>query len=329
MKNELQITKDGGVGKYLGLPEHFGRKKKDLFTGLVDKIRQKAVGWSTKMLSTAGKLVMLKSVLSAMPSHTMSCFKLPVSIVKRIQSVLTRFWWDVKPDERRMAWISWDTLTMTKGDGGLGVRDIECFNDAMLGKLSWRILTKPQSLLARILKGKYCNYNSFLDVRVAGGCSHGWRSILIGRDLMATHLGWAIGDGASVSIWDEAWLSTERAMRPMGPATEATKDDKVSTLFLEGTLEWDEEKVIRIFPELKSQILCIKPSKQGGADKRIWLRNPAGKYSAKTGYVAALESRANNPTSQREEGEISGWNQRAMVVTNPTEDETVDMEGLP
>ena len=43
----LGITKEGGVGKYLGLPEHFGRRKKDLFTSIVDSIRQRAASWSS------------------------------------------------------------------------------------------------------------------------------------------------------------------------------------------------------------------------------------------------------------------------------------------
>lgn len=39
LKRALMISNEGGVGKYLGLPEHFGRRKKDLFTSIVDKIR--------------------------------------------------------------------------------------------------------------------------------------------------------------------------------------------------------------------------------------------------------------------------------------------------
>lgn len=41
-KKILGITKEGGEGKYLGVPEHFGRRKRDPFTNLVDRIRQRA-----------------------------------------------------------------------------------------------------------------------------------------------------------------------------------------------------------------------------------------------------------------------------------------------
>lgn len=86
-KSILGINRERGLGKYLGLPEHFGRRKIDLFTSIVDRIRQKAVSWSTERLSRAGKLTMLKSVLSAIPTYSMSCFLLPVSMCKRIQLV--------------------------------------------------------------------------------------------------------------------------------------------------------------------------------------------------------------------------------------------------
>lgn len=90
VKLQLKIEKEGGLGKYMGLPELFGRKKKDLFSMIVDRIRQRACSWSSKFLSSAGKVVMLKYVLAAMPSYTMSCFQLPNSLYKRIQSALTR-----------------------------------------------------------------------------------------------------------------------------------------------------------------------------------------------------------------------------------------------
>ena len=82
VKNDLQISKEGGVGKYLSLPEHFERRKKDLFASIVDRIKQKAMEWTTILMSTSGKEVMLKTVLSAIPGHSMICCKLILGVFK-------------------------------------------------------------------------------------------------------------------------------------------------------------------------------------------------------------------------------------------------------
>ena len=39
MRNILGIHNDGGMGKYLGLPEQFGRKKSEMFTYNIEKFR--------------------------------------------------------------------------------------------------------------------------------------------------------------------------------------------------------------------------------------------------------------------------------------------------
>lgn len=202
VKETLEIYTKGGIGKYLGLPEQFGRRKRDIFA---------------KFLSGAGKQVMLKSVLSAMPCHAMSCFKLPISLCKQIQSLLTRFWWDANPEKKKMCWVSWDTMAMPKYAGGLGFRDIETFNDALLAKIGWRLIKEPQSLLARVLMGKYARNCSFLDCPSPETASHGWRSVLAGRDILRKGLSWAVGNGDTIRLWDDPWLSFQRPMQPIGP----------------------------------------------------------------------------------------------------------------
>lgn len=102
VKQTLSIEAEGGIGKYFGLPELFGRKKRNIFSSIVDRIRQKAYSWTSRFLSGAGKHVILKAVLSAMPCYVMSCFKLPASLCKQIQSLLTRFWWDTNSTKRKM-----------------------------------------------------------------------------------------------------------------------------------------------------------------------------------------------------------------------------------
>lgn len=228
MKEKLQIQKEGGTGKYLGLPEQFGRKKRDIFASVVNKIKQKARGWSNKFLSSAGKMVMLQSVLSAVPSFSMSYFALPVSLCKRIQSTVTRFWWDSNESTKKMAWVSWTEIAKPKALGGLGFRDFQTYNAALLAKISWRLVQNPHCLLGKVLMGKYCPENNILLASEMTSMSHGWRSVLVGRDLLIKQLGWVVGNGQTINIWRDPWLSSSRQTRPRGPPNERCLEMTVS-----------------------------------------------------------------------------------------------------
>lgn len=162
-------------------------------------------------------MVLLKAVLEAMPTYAMTCFKLPKSLCKQIQSVLTRFWWDVKPELRKMAWVSWDKLTLPKRSGGLGFKEIETFNDALLAKITWRLLKHPDSLLGQTLLNKYCMDADILNCTIAKSSYHGWRGIMAGREVLRQGLGWIVGNGDSIKVWDDDWLSTSSQARPMAP----------------------------------------------------------------------------------------------------------------
>ncbi|XP_056842864.1 uncharacterized protein LOC130495483 [Raphanus sativus] len=287
--DKLQIQKEGGVGKYLGLPEHFGRRKRDLFSSIVDRIKQKARSWSTKFLSSARKLVMLQSVLSAMPSYSMTCFMLPKSLCKRLQSVVTRYWWDNKEGERKMAWVAWDKIATPKAVGGLGLRDFEKFNEALLAKIGWRLLKQPDCLLGKVLKGKYFPDSTILLAGETSTPSHGWRSALIGRDLLLKKIGWAVGNGQSINVWRDPWLSLTEQECPMGLPSEKYATLLVSDLLEPDSGNWDRELIQILFPEYESKTLCIKPSLTGAPDKLIWLGTKYGEYSSKSGYYTAIE----------------------------------------
>ncbi|XP_013635272.1 PREDICTED: uncharacterized protein LOC106340996 [Brassica oleracea var. oleracea] len=287
VRDELHILSEGGLGRYLGLPEHFGRRKRDIFTALIDRIRQRSHSWTTRFLSGAGKLILLKSVLTALPTYTMSCFKLPMSLCKQIQSILTRFWWDNTPGVKKMDWVSWERMARPKSAGGLGFREIAQFNDALLAKLAWRILKDPTTLLAKTLAGKYCLHSPFLEVQTPASASHGWRGILVGRDLLLKGMGWAIGSGRDVGIWTEPWLLTTEPKAPIGPPTADTKDWKVCRLILHGTNDWDVSLIQQVLPLYEESIRRLVPSTFLAPDERVWLPNASGLYTTKSGYALA------------------------------------------
>ncbi|WZZ38588.1 hypothetical protein YC2023_034847 [Brassica napus] len=288
VKEAMSISLEGGTGKYLGLPEQFGRRKRDIFASILDRIRQKAHSWTVRFLSGAGKQVLLKSVLSALPCYAMSCFKLPASLCSQIQSLLTRFWWDTIPEKKKMCWVAWDTMTLPKYAGGLGFRDIQTFNDALLAKIGWRLINEPDSLLAQVLKGKYFRDLSFLDCSVPRNASHGWRSIMAGRELLRKGLGWSVGDGEQIRIWDDPWLSSKTPVQPMGPANPESASLKVKDLLCPLTNKWEIEKIRRLLPQYEDTILRIKTGTTHLRDALFWLPEKSGRYTTKSGYGVGM-----------------------------------------
>jgi len=77
-------------------------------------------GWSDRPISRAGKEIMLKSVIQAIPIYVMSCFRLPVSICDKMRSTILNHWWGVEDGKKKMHWRSWEWLTTPKSMGGMG-----------------------------------------------------------------------------------------------------------------------------------------------------------------------------------------------------------------
>ena len=75
-----------------------------------------------------------------------------------------------------MHWRKWNDIAYTKQGGGMGFKDLHLFNLAMLGKQGWRLLTRPESLCARTLCGKYFHNSSFMTARKKRGSSHTWQA---------------------------------------------------------------------------------------------------------------------------------------------------------
>ena len=54
--------------RYLGIPSCSGRRKKDMFNYIKDRVWNKINGWAGKFFSRADKEVLLKSVVRAIPT---------------------------------------------------------------------------------------------------------------------------------------------------------------------------------------------------------------------------------------------------------------------
>ncbi|KAA3471031.1 reverse transcriptase [Gossypium australe] len=93
VSNMLGVRSTTSPEKYLGLPIVVGRRKKEVFQSILDKIDMRIDGWSTRILSQGGKEVFIKAVLQAIPTYAMSYFLIPRALCEMIESKLARYWW--------------------------------------------------------------------------------------------------------------------------------------------------------------------------------------------------------------------------------------------
>ena len=82
IKNSLGAPAIQHYEKYLGLPSFIERNKKVCFTQIKERIWAKMQGWKEKLLSQAGKEIMIKAIVQSIPTYSMSVFKLQWGCVR-------------------------------------------------------------------------------------------------------------------------------------------------------------------------------------------------------------------------------------------------------
>ena len=110
--------------KYLGLPPIMGRSKKRAFNDIKDRIWRRLQGWKEKLLSQAGREILIKAIVQAIPTYAMSCFKFPAGLCAEICSMANRFWWGQRNGARKVHWVNKEKLVKSKNEGGMGFRDL-------------------------------------------------------------------------------------------------------------------------------------------------------------------------------------------------------------
>ena len=173
--------------------------------------------------------------------------------------------------------------------GGLGFKDLQKFNDAMLAKQIWRLLDYKDTLFHRFFKAKFFPNGSILDAK-EGNRSFAWKSILKGRYVIDKGLQWRVGNGASIRIYQDDWLPNPHSRKVISTPDFLGCNAKVSVLIDHNKNSWIDEVVDHIFlPHEASLIKAIPLSIDVCEDNLFWCRNNNGIYSVKSGYSVFLE----------------------------------------
>lgn len=80
-------------------------------------------------------------------------------------------------------------MSKSKKDGGVDFKDLDLFNVALLSKQAWCVVVNQEVVRVRVLKKIYFPFSGFLLAKSSKSSSWGWRSLLEGREALASDYG--------------------------------------------------------------------------------------------------------------------------------------------
>jgi aspartokinase len=87
---------------YLGLLALVGKSKMAKFQGIKTQVWKKLQDWKLKFLSQASKEILIKAVIQAIPTYSMSVFLLLKALCNDLNSLMQRFWWGHQSNDNRI-----------------------------------------------------------------------------------------------------------------------------------------------------------------------------------------------------------------------------------
>ncbi|XP_074266422.1 uncharacterized protein LOC141589691 [Silene latifolia] len=274
--------------RYLGLPTVIGRSKKAdaaLTDILRDKLSKRLSGWRGKILSRAGKEVLIKAVANSLPTYVMSIFKIPVNFCDELRSLISRFLWGHEEGKQGISWVAWHKLCKTKSRGGMGFRDFKLFNVGLIGKQVRRFMTETDGLWVRLMRAKYYPHGNVMTATLGNYPSYTWRGILEARDMLGS--GWRrrIGNGLSTRVWHDAWLVGTQTERVLFPRVDGHDAMVVAELMNTTCSGWNTELISSLFlPFECERIKNIRVSELKPEDTWYWVAEKDGIFSVKPAY---------------------------------------------
>ncbi|GKD53611.1 RNA-directed DNA polymerase, eukaryota, partial [Tanacetum coccineum] len=199
----------------------------------VHKLTKRLSKWKLKTLSIGGRLTLLKSVLGSTPIYNMSIFKVPKTVLNKMENLRRNFFNGIQEGDRKITWVKWHTVLAAKKFGGLGVSSFFALNRGLLAKWVWRFLSQDNSLWCQLISA--IHGSNITDLSTAYPST--WNSIIKefnylkvqGVDVFS-HCKIRIGNGLHTRFWKDLWIGdcTLSGLFPRLFALDTEKDISVA-----------------------------------------------------------------------------------------------------
>ncbi|XP_027166413.1 uncharacterized protein LOC113766418 [Coffea eugenioides] len=273
--------------RYLGFPLYVGRYKSAYFGEVCHSISARILSWRSKLLSPGGRLVLIKHVLSAIPTHLLSAAVIPMAVFKAIERVCASFLWGSSGELNKHHWIKWSQLCYPEEEGGAGFRRVRDVYKAFSCKLWW-ILRTGSSLWVSFMRAKYCKGVHPCQVGWAQSASATWRRMLDVSRQMELSMLWLL-NGGGCDFWYDNWVGSGGLFlrAPVVPAS------SFADVMTNGA--WDSGRLLQILPSGIVDLVMKTPVPSGrGTDQVVWMPTKSGAFTLASAYQEERQGRTSS-----------------------------------
>jgi hypothetical protein len=190
--------------KYLGVPLHHDKLKREDVQPLVDNILKRVASWRGKLLSHAAKVTLIQSCLASIPVYLLSFIKFLKWAIKALNTHLANCLWSDVEGKKKYHLSNWES--MAKDFGGLGVPGLRDLNICLLASCVKRYHFGDGKLWKELIDYKYPTSQPNILFTRETNSSQFFKGFMWAARAASVGYRWKIGNGKRVRFWEDNWL---------------------------------------------------------------------------------------------------------------------------
>jgi hypothetical protein len=267
----------------LGVPIFKGKPRVIHLQPIADRVKLKLSAWKASLLSIAGRVQLVRSVVQSMLIYSISIYSWPESLLKDIEKSMRNFIWSGDIEKRKLVTVSWKNLCKPFHKGGLSIRSLSKLNKAANLKLCWSLMNS-QSSWARLLKDRVFRNNRPIQHHIFSSI---WSSVKEEVGEMLQNSIWTIGNGENINFWNDNWCGIPLSDFFNIPAhTRPLLTSKVSDYLVDGiwSLPLQLTQAYNNLNYIVNQaVIPLEPTQ--AQDQILWKPSATGDLSLKAAYL--------------------------------------------